>query len=129
MVTTSTRWNKPYYDRAGDNHLTIGVHVSFHGPLFQQGNAQKALDEAVKPTLEYGKEIIKEKTPVKTGLLRSQWFYRTAKRAIWNSTPYSIHQEFGSRFMAPRAMAQRSVLAIGQRYEQNLSAAVARNLT
>ena len=130
MVTTSSlRWNKPYYDRAGGNHLTIGVRVSFHGPLFQSENIKKALDEAVKPTLEYGKQIIKEKTPVKTGLLRSQWFYRTAQRKIFNSTPYSVWIEYGSRFMAPRAMAQKSVPAIGERYQQNLNSAVTRNLT
>lgn len=123
------QWNKLAYDRGGGNVGTISVSVNFHGPIFQTENVEKAIARATKDTLIYGKRVIKEKTPVDTGLLKSQWFYRTGQRKIFNEVYYSIFVEAGTRFMSPRAMAQKSAPAIGQRYEVNLSSAVSDFLT
>ena len=101
--------------------LSLGVNVRFSGPLFDTRNVEAAIQAATKETLEYGKGIIKERTPVDTGLLKSQWFYRTGEKKIFNETHYSIFVEWGTRFMSPRAMAQKSLPEIGQHYTNQLS--------
>ena len=101
--------------------LSLGVSVNFSGPLFQTGNVEAAIQAATRNTLEYGKGVVKARTPVDTGLLQSSWFYRTGAKKIFNSTDYGIHVEFGTRFMAPRAMAKKSLPEIGEKYEQELS--------
>ena len=121
MVRYTSAWNRPAYNPGGGNVLSLGVNVRFSGPLFDTGNVEAAIQAATKETLEYGKGIIKERTPVDTGLLKSQWFYRTAQKKIINTVYYSIFQEFGTRFMAPRAMARRSLPEIGQHYTNQLS--------
>ena len=120
-MRTSSRWNKPAYDSGGGNVLSLGVSVNFSGRLFQTGNVEAAIQAATKNTLEYGKGIVKARTPVDTGLLQSSWFYRTGAKKIFNEVRYGIFVEWGTYKMAPRSMARKSLPEIGARYEQELS--------
>lgn len=128
-MKVSSSWNKPRYDSGGGNVLSVGVSVRFSGPLFNRGNVEAAIQAATKETLEFGKGVIKEKTPVDTGLLQSQWFYRTGAKKIFNETHYSIFVEWGTYKMAPRAMARKSVPEIGDHYSEQLSEKLRDRLT
>jgi len=128
-VRTSSRWNKPAYDSGGGNVLSLGVSVNFSGPLFQTGNVEAAIQAATKNTLEYGKGVVKARTPVDTGELESGWFYRTGAKKIFNEVHHGIFNEWGTRFMEPRSMARKSLPEIGARYEQELSEQTMNRLT
>jgi hypothetical protein len=127
-ITWQAYWNQPRYNRQGNNALTYRVGVKLEGPLWKDDAIKKPLNKAIKRTLEYGKGVIKERTPVKTGLLKSQWFYRTEQRAIFNEVPYSIFVEYGTRFMFARMMAQNSIPDIQGYFEQAIAEELQRAL-
>ncbi len=91
------------------------------GPAFTPDAIAQAIKTATKDSLEYGKGIIKDATPVDTGYLESQWFYRTEENALYNEVPYAPYVEAGTEKMEGREMAERSTPVIASYFEQALS--------
>jgi HK97 gp10 family phage protein len=64
------------------------------------------------------KQRAQDLSPVKTGLYRRSWHYRTgikngvATGTVWNTASYAIYLEKGTRYMRPRRVLARAVNAI-----------------
>lgn len=80
--------------------------ISFYGQLFEGTAITPAIRKAAQQTLDYGMTAIRVRTPVDTGLLKSQWTGRLEGHGvrIENPTPYSTYVEMGTRRMAARPM-------------------------
>lgn len=95
--------------------------VKTSGPVFDGKSLAPLIKVAVRDTLEYGKGVIKDATPVDTGNLQSKWFFRTEQLAIYNEVPYAPYVEDGTSKMEGQFMAQNSVPAISEYLEQAVS--------
>lgn len=91
------------------------------GPAFQPEAITNALKAATKAALEYGKGVVKDYTPIDTGYLESQWFYRTAESALYNEVAYAPYVEEGTSKMEGREMAERATPEIASYFEQAMS--------
>lgn len=99
--------------------------VKVEGKLFT-GNVNAAVNRAVDKLRPQAINIVRSNTPVRTGLLKSNWFTEVGRSsnsvtmALHNDTRYASFVEYGTRFMKPRAMARRSMPAIRERFTQIL---------
>jgi hypothetical protein len=85
-----------------------GIKFKANGPLFSR-ERRSILKPAIKSTLEYGKSVIQDNTPVLTGNLRRRWAYETRSNSIYNLAPYAEFVENGTKHFAARGMIARSV--------------------
>ena len=64
------------------------------------------------------KQRAQDLSPVKTGLYRRSWHYRTgikrgyATGTVYNTVPYAAFLEFGTRYMRPRLVLTRAAASI-----------------
>lgn len=64
------------------------------------------VEKAVKETLEYAKDIVQQKTPVRSGVMRSLW--ATNSSSLFNSDPPTVFVEYGTRFFTGFHMLESS---------------------
>jgi hypothetical protein len=108
--------------------VKINYKIRVTGSLFRPGASQRAINAATKETLEFGKGVIQENTPVDTGLLKREWHYRTSERMIFNEVPYSVWVEGGTKKMAARGMAFYMLPHIAKYYEEAIARHAKREL-
>lgn len=87
------------------------VNIDFYGKLFDDPNITPGIARAANIAKTYGVALIKAKTPVDTGLLKSSWKGTLEGNGIryTNDAPYAGFVEFGTRKMAARSMMSSSL--------------------
>lgn len=87
------------------------VKIDYYGKLFDDPNITPGIARAANIAKTYGVALIKAKTPVDTGLLKSSWKASLEGNGIryTNEAPYAGFVEFGTRKMAPRVMMTSSL--------------------
>jgi HK97 gp10 family phage protein len=86
--------------------------INYYGRLFDEPLAiQPAVARAANIAATFGKALIKAKTPVDTGKLKSQWDVKLEGNGlrITNPTNYAGFVEFGTRKMSARSMMTSSL--------------------
>jgi HK97 gp10 family phage protein len=75
--------------------------------------------EAMRVRAARVKDRAQDLSPVKTGLYRRSWHYRTglnskgyASARVFNTVPYAAYLEFGTRYMHARRVLARAIDAI-----------------
>ena len=106
---------------------TWSVDVRLIGPLWAPQIFQGVIDAASAETVEYGKNLIKSRTPVKTGNLQSQWF--TTKTTIYNDEYYSNFVEYGTIFFDGYFMATDSTKEIEKYYLRAIGAQIGKQIS
>jgi hypothetical protein len=107
--------------------------IKFYGKLWT-GKISQEVREAAEYARTYGLGLIRARTPVDTGELKSKWSARIVSGGIeWsNPTPYAGFVELGTRKMAPRYMLTDSLPDIErvfrQRLRSNINKALANRL-
>lgn len=86
------------------------MRVRVFGPLFEVGIVPRLLGRATRETMEYGKGVIREDTPILTGRLRAGW--ESDQSTIYNEVPYCRWVEEGTRRMNGRGMVRKNLPAI-----------------
>lgn len=104
--------------------------VNAYGPLFETKTVTPAIRKAAQAALTYGITAVKAKTPVDTGLLRSQWEGRLDGRGVrfQNNTPYAVFVENGTRSMRARPMLSSTLPEVQAVFQQRLSAELGKAL-
>lgn len=100
-----------------------GTPISFHGALFEEGrDVSPAIARAANIAKTYGLALVKARTPVDTGNLKSKWEAKFEDNGIrWsNETYYAGFVEHGTRKMAPRNMLGDSLPDIEQVFYKEL---------
>jgi hypothetical protein len=98
------------------------VPIKFYGELFTKGSVTPAIARAANIAKTFGLALISARTPVDTGLLRSNWKAKLEGNGIvWqNDTSYAGFVELGTRKMRARHMMTDSLLDISEVFESEL---------
>jgi hypothetical protein len=98
------------------------VPIKFYGQLFTGDEITPSIARAANIAKTYGLALIAARTPVDTGLLRSNWKAKLEGNGIrWlNDTSYASFVELGTKKMAPRHMLTDSLLDISEVFESEL---------
>lgn len=85
--------------------------INFYGPLFSSPDITPAIARAAHVARVFGQALIKAKTPVDTGKLKSDWKVKLEGQGlrITNAAPYAGFVEFGTVKMAARSMMTSSL--------------------
>ena len=104
--------------------------VNAYGPLFETKTVTPAIRKAAQAALTYGITAVKAKTPVLTGLLRSQWEGKLEGNGVRmiNNAPYAIYVEMGTRNMPARAMLQRTMPEMTAVFQKRLAAEIGKTM-
>jgi hypothetical protein len=88
-----------------------GATINYYGALFDSPDITPGIARAANIAAVFGRALIKAKTPIDTGLLKSDWQVKLEGQGlrITNNAPYAGFVEFGTRKMAPRAMMTSSM--------------------
>lgn len=91
-----------------------GSQIDYYGKLFNSPEITPAIARAANIAKTYGTALIKAKTPVDTGKLKSDWQIKLEGNGlrITNEAYYAGFVEFGTKKMAPRSMMSSSLPAI-----------------
>ena len=93
--------------------LMASILVSLNGPVFKVANFFSSVaNEVIADTAEYGRGIIADKTPVRTGRAQEGW--EAQGNTIFNDVDYISFLEDGTRYMSANYMVRRSLPAIRQ---------------
>lgn len=85
--------------------------ISLSGPVFKAANVFSAVsNEVIEKTTNYGKGIIADKTPVRTGKAQNGWVAQG--NTIYNDVNYVSFLEEGTKYMQGHFMVKRSLPAI-----------------
>lgn len=97
---------------------------------FWSGSPTKAIQNAAWVAKAYGQALIKARTPVDTGKLKSSWQSTLDNQGITflNNTPYASYVEYGTRKMAPRYMLTDSIPDIQRVFQQELAKELGKQL-
>lgn len=85
--------------------------IDYYGKLFESPEITPAIARAANIAKTFGTALIKAKTPVDTGKLKSDWKLKLEGNGIriTNQAYYAGFVEFGTRKMAARAMMTSSL--------------------
>lgn len=85
--------------------------ISYYGKLFDSPQITPAIARAANIAKTYGAGLIKARTPVDTGRLKSDWNVKLEGNGlrITNDAPYAGFVEFGTSKMAARSMMTTSL--------------------
>jgi hypothetical protein len=96
-----------------------GIGTVVYGDFFtNEGRRQRAFDRALEKTLRDGIFTVRDRTPVRTGNLRSQWM--EDGDSIFNDVGYAPHVEYGTRRMEGRFMLTSSIPMIEDEFVNNI---------
>jgi Bacteriophage HK97-gp10, putative tail-component len=87
------------------------VPISYYGKLFDSPDITPAIAKAANIAKTYGLALVKARTPVDTGDLKSHWQAKLEGNGIRfkNEMFYAGWVEFGTKKMAPRSMLTSSM--------------------
>lgn len=100
------------------------VKIDYYGKLFTNGaEVTPAIARAANIAKTYGLALVKARTPVDTGDLKTGWQAKLEGNGIrWsNEKYYAGFVEFGTRKMAPRSMLSGSIDDIAEVFAEELS--------
>ena len=85
--------------------------IDYYGKLFDSSNITPAIARAANVAKTFGKALIKAKTPVDTGNLKSLWDIQLEGNGlrVTNEAHYAGFVEFGTSKMAARSMMTSSM--------------------
>jgi hypothetical protein len=86
-----------------------------NGMLFNDFERNRTFSNALSDVIAIGIDIIAERTPVDTGLLRNSW--DSTENAIFNDVSYFKYVEYGTRKMEGRFMMTRSIPEITELFQ------------
>jgi hypothetical protein len=97
--------------------------INLYGKLFDGARITPAITRAAETARVFGLTLVKSKTPVRTGRLKSGWKANSSGHGIrWsNETPYGIFVEMGTRRMAARNMLSSSLPEIEKSFKKALA--------
>ena len=103
--------------------------ISFEGPLFK-GKVTPAIQAALEDTKAFAALTVRNRTPVDTGNLKSNWVFESTKNGLRyvNNAPYAGFVELGTTKMAGRFMLSSSLPAIQDHFNQSLATEVGKRL-
>jgi hypothetical protein len=76
----------------------MNPNVEKSGNIFHDRPLVKPISETIETVLEQGVELLREKTPIRTGVARDGWFTTRSPHGITNSVPYVKFLEEGTRY-------------------------------
>lgn len=103
---------------------------AFQGPLWQLGNVEKLISEALDKTGDYGLSLTRSRTPIQTGNLNSKWEAQANHDTLTfrNDAFYSGWVEFGTTRQRPKLMLTGALPSIQAELGQQLEEGVRRHL-
>lgn len=105
--------------------------INTYGPLFTSDiNITPEIRKAANEASRFAKFALRLNSPVLTGALREAWEVTPEGRGlrITNGQYYAIYQEMGTKFFRGRRMVARSLPAIQDAFDTELSSALSRKL-
>ncbi len=97
--------------------------IEYYGQLFNGDKVTPAIAAAANVARSYGLALLAARTPVDTGLLKSNWKAKLEGQGIrwFNGTDYASFVEYGTRRMKPRHMLTNSIPDISEVFEAELA--------
>ena len=105
--------------------------ISYYGVLADGFKVTQTITAAAERTRQYASNLIKQRTPVDTGTLKSNWHVDLEGYGlrIVNDTPYAPFVELGTRKMRGRHMVEGAMPLIQSEFRRQLGMALGARLS
>jgi hypothetical protein len=84
------------------------MNIEKSGNIFNDRPLVKPISETIETELERSVELLREKTPIRTGVARDGWFVTRSPHGITNSVPYVKFLEEGTKYFEGRWMVRET---------------------